>query len=290
MKSSDTCLALDGPSALSAFRARQLLARLQAVEPRISAVHGQHVHFVHLQRALDAAERARLDGLLQYGAPFAASAKAAAAWLVVPRLGTISPWASKASDIAHNCGLEAVLRIERGTRFLVESKGGLFGSGALDAGTRERLAALLHDRMTESVLAVDADPALLFRDLPGQPMRRVPVGAQGRSALEDANRTLGLALSPDEIDYLLDAYRAMQRDPTDVELMMFAQANSEHCRHKIFNASWTIDGADQPTSLFGMIRGDACQGAARHDRGVRRQCRDPRRARSPGLLSAQRSS
>ncbi|HVH34654.1 MAG TPA: phosphoribosylformylglycinamidine synthase [Tahibacter sp.] len=254
MTSSDTCLALDGPSALSAFRARQLLGRLQAVEPRITAVHGQHVHLVHLQRQLDASERARLDGLLQYGLAFAAPAKAAAAWLVVPRLGTISPWASKATDIAHNCGLEAILRVERGTRFLVEAKSGLFGGGALDAFTLERLAALLHDRMTESVLAVDTDPALLFRDLPGQPMRHVPVGADGRAALDDANRALGLALSADEIDYLLDAYRAMQRDPTDVELMMFAQANSEHCRHKIFNASWTIDGAAQPSSLFGMIR------------------------------------
>jgi len=255
MSSDDSFLALDGPSALSTFRAGGLLARIRAIEPAAAALHARHVHFVHVRGQLDAHERARLDALLDYGEPAAPVAGTAAQrWLVVPRLGTISPWASKATDIAHNCGLDRVLRIERGTRYGLTLKGGLFGSRGLDEDKARRIAALLHDRMTESVVPVDLDCAQLFRELPGKPMARIAVGTGGREALVRANADMGLALSDDEIDYLLDAYSAMGRDPTDVELMMFAQANSEHCRHKIFNARWTIDGQEQPTSLFGMIR------------------------------------
>jgi phosphoribosylformylglycinamidine synthase len=255
MSSDDFFLVLDGPSALSAFRARGLLARIQAIEPAASRLHAQHVHFVHTRGELDPHQRARLAALLDYGEPaLPVEGTSAQQWLVVPRLGTISPWASKATDIAHNCGLERVLRVERGSRYSLVLKGGLFGSRALDGGKAARIAALLHDRMTESVVATDVDCAQLFRELPGKPMARVPVGTGGREALVRANADMGLALSEDEIDYLLDAYSAMGRDPTDVELMMFAQANSEHCRHKIFNARWTIDGQEQPTSLFGMIR------------------------------------
>jgi len=255
MSPEDAYFALDGPGALSAFRARGLLARVQAVVPAAVSLHAQHVHFVYTRGALDAHERARLAALLDYGEPAApAEGDPAAQWLVVPRLGTISPWASKATDIAHNCGLARVLRIERGTRYRLQVKSGWFGRPALDADAARRVAALLHDRMTETVLAADADIAQLFRELPGKPMAHVPLRAQGRSALQQANRDMGLALSDDEIDYLLDAYTALGRDPTDVELMMFAQANSEHCRHKIFNAGWTIDGEPQPASLFAMIR------------------------------------
>ncbi len=252
----DTYLALDGPDALSGFRAARLLERIRAIEPAATALRARHVHFIHAIGALDAAARDRLAGLLDYGAPAAPDdAHAPACWLVVPRLGTISPWASKATDIAHNCGLTQIARIERGTRYALELKPGAFGGRrALAAEAAQRIAALLHDRMTESVLDPSADPRVLFRQLPGKPMQTVPLQKEGRAALERANADMGLALSGDEIDYLVDAYRAMARDPTDVELMMFAQANSEHCRHKIFNARWTIDGQPREESLFGMIR------------------------------------
>ncbi|MBK9245784.1 MAG: phosphoribosylformylglycinamidine synthase [Burkholderiales bacterium] len=255
MPSDDFFLALDGPSALSTFRAGGLLARIQAVEPAAAQVQARHVHFVHTRGQLDEHQRARLAALLDYGEPaVAGDGEATQQWLVVPRLGTISPWASKATDIAHNCGLDRVLRIERGSRYSLQLKGRLFGRRGLADEAARRIAALLHDRMTESVVPVDIGCAELFRELPGKPMATVAVRAQGRAALARANVEMGLALSDDEIDYLLDAYSAMRRDPTDVELMMFAQANSEHCRHKIFNARWTIDGEPQAASLFGMIR------------------------------------
>ncbi len=255
MSSDEFFFALDGPSALSTLRAGGLLARIQAIEPAATQLQAQHVHFVHTRGELDEHQRARLTALLEYGEPAAAlDGKGAQRWLVVPRLGTISPWASKATDIARNCGLDRVARIERGTRYSLLLKGGLFGGRDLDADRAQRIASLLHDRMTESLVEVDVDCAKLFRELPGRPMARVAVGTGGREALVRANVEMGLALSDDEIDYLLDAYSTMRRDPTDVELMMFAQANSEHCRHKIFNARWTIDGEAQATSLFGMIR------------------------------------
>jgi phosphoribosylformylglycinamidine synthase len=251
----DTFLALDGPNALSNFRAARLLERIRAIEPDATAIRARYIHFVHAIGAIDADARNRLDGLLDYGEAAPESARAAASWLVVPRLGTISPWASKATDIAHNCGLTQIARIERGTRYDLELKPGTFGGRrALAAEPAQRIAALSHDRMTESVLDPDVDPRTLFYELPGRPMQSVPLQAEGRAALVRANADMGLALSDDEIDYLVDAYREMGRDPTDVELMMFAQANSEHCRHKIFNARWTIDGQPREESLFGMIR------------------------------------
>jgi len=272
---SDQFFALPGPSALSAFRAARLLSRLQGVVPDASAVSAQHVHFIHSHGDLGLPQRATLDALLHYGEAFAQQTQDQAqgpshphlrtarpgrgqakplSWLIVPRLGTISPWASKATDIARNCGLTSVVRIERGTRFDLQ----LRAAARVEDATAQRLATLLHDRMTESVLVPDTDAALIFRQLPGKPMQSIAVTsgalAQGRHALESANRDLGLALSDDEIDYLLAAYRQLARDPTDVELMMFAQANSEHCRHKIFNACWTIDGAAQSDTLFALIK------------------------------------
>ncbi len=243
---------LAGPGALSAFRAARLLQRLQTVDASVASVSAQYVHFVHATRALDDGEQARLAALLDYGDAPQGTGEGTS-FLVVPRLGTISPWASKATDIAHNTGLAAIQRIERGTRYSVVLKRGVF-SRTLDAEMLDRIAALLHDRMTESVIDPAIDPAQLFIELDGRPLQTVAVLARGRSALEDANRGLGLALSDDEIDYLVDVFTRLARDPTDVELMMFAQANSEHCRHKIFNARWTIDGVDQPETLFGMIR------------------------------------
>jgi phosphoribosylformylglycinamidine synthase len=243
----------EGGNALSAFRAQALLARLQAVEPRVTAVHARHVHWAWSEAPLSGADRDKLAALLRYGDPYAGPADGALV-VVAPRLGTVSPWASKATDIAHNCGL-AVKRIERVTEYRLGVKGGLLGAGKpLSADTLRALAAQLHDRMTESVLLAREDAAHLFDEQPGKPMEHVQVLRGGRGALEQANRDFGLALSDDEIDYLVDAFTALKRNPTDVELMMFAQANSEHCRHKIFNASFTIDGQPQPHSMFGMIR------------------------------------
>ena len=247
MTSHGLSFALAGPSALSAFRAERLLTRIKAVEPRAQAIAARFMHFVHAARPLESHERARLDALLTYGDAAAADPARATPFLVVPRLGTISPWASKATDIAHNTGLAAILRIERGTRFALT----LPRRAGIDAA---RIAVLLHDRMTESVIDPDTDPAQLFAELPGKPMQTVPVLAEGRNALVRANGDLGLALSDEEIDYLVDAFRTLNRDPTDVELMMFAQANSEHCRHKIFNSRWTIDGVPRNETLFGMIK------------------------------------
>jgi phosphoribosylformylglycinamidine synthase len=256
LTSNDHAFALPGPRALSAFRAARLLTQLRAVDPQVESISGQFVHFVHLAAPLAAKERASLAGLLAYGEDCRASdAPGAVIWLVVPRLGTVSPWASKATDIARNCGLTAVRRIERGIRYTVTFQSGVLGRAYRPAPDLvERIAALLHDRMTESVLDPATPAALLFAELPGKPMQSIPLSARGRSALVQANGQMGLALSDDEIDYLLAAYHELQRDPTDVELMMFAQANSEHCRHKIFNATWTVDGERQPASLFGMIR------------------------------------
>jgi phosphoribosylformylglycinamidine synthase len=245
--------ALQGPGALSAFRAARLLRRLQAVGPAVVSVTAQFVHFVHATRELDAGEEARLKALLDYGDP-APAAPEGTAFLVVPRLGTISPWASKATDIAHNTGLDAVHRIERGTRYMIGFRRGLFHGTAMDAPASDAVAAVLHDRMTESVIDPATEASRLFAELEGKPLQTVAVLAHGRSALDEANRVLGLALSDDEIDYLVGAFTQLERDPTDVELMMFAQANSEHCRHKIFNATWTIDGVEQAETLFGMIR------------------------------------
>ena len=174
--------------------------------------------------------------------------------VVAPRLGTISPWASKATDIARNCGL-VVHRIERVVEFALRLKKPFVGRAALlDAGERAVVAELLHDRMTECVFFDPGEARRLFAEQPGRPSVAIDVLGGGRAALDDANRAFGLALSADEIDYLLDAFRSLGRNPSDVELMMFAQANSEHCRHKIFNASFTIDGVPEERSMFQMIR------------------------------------
>ena len=257
MSANDSYLALPGPSALSPFRAAQLLGRIQQVLPSAAAIEAQYRHFVRVDGAATESDLHRLGGLLDYGDAVPADAhRHGIEFLVVPRLGTISPWASKATDIAHNCGLTAIRRIERGTRYVLRAKTSLFGGGRgeLSAGQRAAVGALLHDRMTESIVDPATPAEGLFRDVPGKPLQQVRLGAEARAALAGANATLGLALSDDEIDYLLEAYRRLGRDPTDVELMMFAQANSEHCRHKIFNASWTIDGVAQEQSLFGLVR------------------------------------
>ena len=247
---------LPGSSVLSAFRRERLLAQLKAAGLPVADVSARYEHFISLETALDADAQRRLNELLDYGTPEAerAAARNPLELLVIPRPGTVSPWASKATDIAHNCGLDAVHRIERGIRYVLTPERGLLGAKSFDADMLARAAACLHDRMTETVVDAGFDGQALFTPLAGKPMSTVPVGAQGRAALVEANTALGLALSEDEIDYLAESFGALKRDPTDVELMMFAQANSEHCRHKIFNAQWVIDGQPQSETLFGMIR------------------------------------
>ncbi|GAB1386738.1 phosphoribosylformylglycinamidine synthase [Melaminivora sp.] len=246
-------ISLEGGNALTPFRAQQLLPALAAIHPKISAIDARFVHLVAQEGAPDAASLSRLTALLAYGDPYQGAADGLGIY-VTPRLGTVSPWASKATDIAHNCGLP-VRRIERITEYRLTLKTGLLG-GQPEVSPEQlaQIAALLHDRMTESVMPTRAEAEQLFTELQAQPMEFVDVLAGGRAALEAANRQWGLALADDEIDYLVNAFTQLGRNPTDVELMMFAQANSEHCRHKIFNAEFTIDGVVQDKSLFGMIR------------------------------------
>ena len=245
-----------GINALSDFRAQQLLPRLQAINDKITAISARFVHLVATETPPTEAMETQLEALLSYGEPcrtWPANTTGASFFIVTPRFGTVSPWASKATDIAHSCGL-AVKRIERITEYCVSIKSGLLGKTYLSLPQREEIIALLHDRMTESVMTDRAQAGSLFAELQAAPLQSIDVLGGGKVALEAANIEFGLALATDEIDYLAQAFTQLQRNPTDVELMMFAQANSEHCRHKIFNAEFTIDGLQQDKSLFGMIR------------------------------------
>ena len=245
----------EGASALSRFRALQLLPRLQAIHERISSVSARYLHLVASDASPSATLKAQLTALLTYGEPHheAELANYGPLIIVSPRFGTVSPWASKATDIAHNCGL-AVRRVERMVEYRLTIKQPLLGKVALSTDQLTQVAAVLHDRMTESVMFDRASALSLFNEVQAAPMAHVDVLGAGKAALDAANREFGLALAQDEIDYLHQAFTALTRNPTDVELMMFAQANSEHCRHKIFNAQFTIDGVAQAHSLFGMIR------------------------------------
>ena len=241
-------LRLRGRRALSDFRLAKLLQSLPAslTTHAAFALHAEYWHFVDTLRVPDSAELLRLERILTYGPASGVDAAQGQLLLVTPRPGTISPWSSKATDIARHCGLEVVRRIERGIAFWV--------SGAAREAVSAALTPLIHDRMTEVVLGAMKDAEQLFQRFEPKPLTTVDVLGGGVPALVQANRAMGLALSEDEIDYLARHFSLIQRNPTDVELMMFAQANSEHCRHKIFNADWVIDGAVQDISLFGMIR------------------------------------
>ena len=236
-------LILPGAPAGSAFRRAQLLARLQRIEPGVHGLQARYLYFIDTRSPPDAAQLAQLLRLLALDGAVPLN-EAPGALLVVPRPGTISPWSSKATDIAWVCGLEFVRRIERGIQYRFDG-----APGAPAAA----LGAPLHDRMTEAVLPGAAAASALFSTAAPAPLRRIAL-AGGRAALVTANRDMALALADDEIDYLLTTFRRLGRDPTDVELMMFAQANSEHCRHKIFNADFIIDGVAQTRTLFAMIR------------------------------------
>ena len=241
-------LTLAGASALSPFRLRRLLGELQSISRDVRSVQARFMHFVEIDGEARDDERAMLAQLLAYGPHREAEDFAGELFLVVPRPGTLSPWSSKATDIARNCGLARVRRVERGIAYYVQT------GGTIAAELRARIAAPLHDRMVEAVFASLDDAGRLFVHGAPRPLRTVDILGGGRAALASANREFGFALADDEIDYLCAAFVELGRNPSDVELMMFAQANSEHCRHKIFNASWSIDGEPQSHSLFAMIR------------------------------------
>ena len=235
-------LCLPGSPALSEFRLSKLKQQLNAAGTSINGLSSRFIHLVDSSsQSLNDREREILDNLLTYGPHLQDEKVDGLEFYVVPRPGTISPWASKATDIAHNCGLRQINRIERGILYTI--------------ATPDKVPVeLLHDRMIEAVFDKLDDCAALFETHQPRPLQHIDTTGQGHAALVQANGDLGLALSEDEIEYLAQAYAELGRNPTDVELMMFAQANSEHCRHKIFNASWTIDGVEQDRSLFAMIR------------------------------------
>ena len=241
-------LQLRGAPAFSSFRLNKVLDRVRALNPGVTGLYAEFAHFVEQSEALTEQEGSVLERLLVYGPKAEVHEPQGQLLLVVPRLGTISPWSSKATDIARNCGLDKVLRIERGVAWYIAS------AEPLSRDSINIISDCLHDRMTENVLADFSEAEQLFQHAEPRPLTRIDLSQGGRDALMEADRNLGLALADDEIDYLLANYAEMGRNPTDVELMMFAQANSEHCRHKIFNADWSIDGEDQDKSLFAMIR------------------------------------
>jgi phosphoribosylformylglycinamidine synthase len=245
-------LKIPGTAALSAFRKDRLLKELQNISADISAIASRFVHFVDIDRDLSEAEKRILKQLLTYGDVQESINFSDCFFVVIPRPGSISPWSSKATEIAHRCGLNSVKRIERGIEYFVKS------SIPVSETIKQGIQPLLHDRMMQIV--VDSEQGLknkLFAEHQPTPLTTIAIMEQGYQALEQANIEMGLALSDDEMEYLTESFQKLGRNPTDVELMMFAQANSEHCRHKIFNADWVIDGEQQDKTLFGMIRNTA---------------------------------
>ncbi|MFB2648945.1 phosphoribosylformylglycinamidine synthase [Shewanella mangrovisoli] len=236
-----------GAPALSTFRVQKLMEACVNAALPVRQIYAEYVHLADLSELLETNEREQLEKILTYGPAIEAHTPQGSLLFVTPRPGTISPWSSKATDIAHNCGLGKVKRLERGVAYYVESD-------TLTVEQQQTLKGLLHDRMVEVVLDDFAQADVLFKRTEPAPFKSVNVLAEGRRALEVANVEMGLALAEDEIDYLVENFVRLNRNPNDIELMMFAQANSEHCRHKIFNADWTIDGAVQPKSLFKMIK------------------------------------
>lgn len=243
-------ISLRGSAALSPFRIEKIQKKLDEICPNISHVYAEFWHFAWVDGALTAAQQDTLKQILTYGPKMETENPEGELVLVLPRVGTISPWASRATDIVQHCGLPEIQRVERGIAYYVKTR----NCQALTSTERQLLLPLIHDRMTESVFPALDDAAKLYHTDTPKPLCTVDILQGGKAALNAANSEMGLALSPDEVDYLFDNFTRMQRNPTDVELMMFAQANSEHCRHKIFNADWVIDGQQQEMSLFGMIR------------------------------------
>ncbi len=247
-------LTIRGSAALSSFRLEKILTELKSNAPRVSHFYAEFIHFAWMQNALGAEQQNILEKILTYG-PKTDSASSGNGihgelFLVIPRPGTISPWSSRATDIARHCGIPEIQRLERGIAYYAASHDG----SPLTNAEKATLKSLIHDRMTEVVFNDLNDAEKLYHTAEPTPLNSVDILTGGKAALDSANNDLGLALSPDEVDYLFDNFSKINRNPTDVELMMFAQANSEHCRHKIFNADWVIDGVAQAHTLFGMIR------------------------------------
>lgn len=232
-----------GVNALSPFRQAQLLSKLKKVDPALKGICGEYVHFIKTRKSLSASDEEKLARLLNYGEQFTESSSLHKI-IVIPRIGTISPWSSKATEIAHNCGLTSVERIERGIAYYLTVETG---------SNMHNIALLLHDKMTESVIYEEHKAKELFSDEKPRELKQIKID-DGVASLYEANDSYGLALSEDEIQYLFDSYRKLGRDPTDAELMMFSVVNSEHCRHKIFNAEWFVDGKKQSKSLFKNIK------------------------------------
>jgi phosphoribosylformylglycinamidine synthase len=243
-------LRLRGSAALSPFRLDKILAALKGAAPRITHLYAEFWHFAWTEGELSAAQQDTLKQILTYGPKMVEETPSGELFLVVPRPGTISPWSSRATDIARHCGLEGMQRLERGIAVYAATADG----SPLTEDEKRALKPLIHDRMTEAVFGSLDDAEKLYHEAQPAPLSTVDILGGGKAALVAANSDMGLALSPDEIDYLVENFTRIGRNPTDVELMMFAQANSEHCRHKIFNANWVIDGVEQAQSLFGMIR------------------------------------
>ncbi|TKB54795.1 phosphoribosylformylglycinamidine synthase [Ferrimonas aestuarii] len=239
---------LRGAPALSTFRVQKLISACEDANLPVTDLYAEYAHFAHLSAPLSPEQTSHLEQILTYGPKLEQHQPEGKLLLVVPRPGTISPWSSKATDIAHNCGLSPVKRLERGVAWYVQLQ------GELTAEQQKQLLGLIHDRMVEAVLDSFEAADALFAVAEPAPHKSVDILSGGRDALAAANQTMGLALAEDEIDYLVENFTRLERNPNDIELYMFAQANSEHCRHKIFNADWTIDGNEQPKSLFKMIK------------------------------------
>ncbi len=243
-------LNLRGASARSAFRIEKLLLSIQKKVPQVWRIDAEYAYFAHSSQAFEKEEISQLKQLLDDGLPIARQPFQGTFFLVVPRPGTISPWSSKATDIAHNSGLSVLERIERGIAYYVQFS----NSESCSESEYQLIKNCLHDRMVESVFSTIDEAETLFTQTTPAEFKTVDVLTGGKEALMNANVQWGLALADDEITYLLESFEVLNRNPTDVELMMFAQANSEHCRHKIFNADWVIDGVVQAKTLFQMIR------------------------------------
>lgn len=243
-------ICLRGSAALSQFRIEKIQEKLGSLSPNIQHIYADFWHFVWLEGEMDSSKQETLKQILTYGPALQVEDPQGEFFLVLPRVGTISPWSSRATDIVQQCGIPEIMRVERGIAYCVQTKNGQ----ALTEAERQQLLPLIHDRMTEMVFADLSDAEKLYHAATPVPLSTVDVLQGGKAELVKANSALGLALSPDEVDYLFDNFSKIKRNPTDVELMMFAQANSEHCRHKIFNADWVIDGQQQELSLFAMIR------------------------------------
>ena len=239
-------LILDGGSAVSRFRISKLCDQVRESLPSLKGLSARYLHVALTKNHLSTQKRDTLDRLLDYGVS-ANTTTTGLEIMVFPRTGTISPWSTKATDIVHRCGLSEIVRLERGVLWSIR--------GELEiSAVKRHLIPLLYDKMTESIISNRENIQKLFDASEPGKLTKIEVLRGGQDALIEANEKMGFALSRDEIDYLVDQYRDLGRDPTDAELMMFAQVNSEHCRHKIFNADWVISGESMPDSLFGMIR------------------------------------